>query len=219
MSVQIIYPKGNAVEALDIDATLSIAESLTAQATEHPVETGGVISDHVIQKPKTLRLEGIISATPVPDNLSVSELQAAGFGMDSYQNALIDIDGVDTTPPDPLRAQDALETLRAIHAARLPVTVGTGLGDPKMARDLHNDLIIETLEFPRDPTTGDAVRFVATLKEITTVESATVALQNTAKPGNVSKGKQSPKKEEAKGPVESAVLKIAKAAGGVPEGY
>jgi hypothetical protein len=212
MSVQILYPKGTAIELLEIDATLSLAESLTAQATEHPVETGGVISDHVIEKPKTLRLEGIISATPLP-----TQATARDFGFDSFSNALIDIEGQGISPPDRFRAQDALETLRAVHAARLPVTVGTGIHSPDIAQDFHNDLIIETLEFPRDPTTGDAVRFVATLKEITTVESATVALATSPKPGTVKKGKQSPKKEEPSGPVDSGMRAAAKGFGYQPK--
>lgn len=211
MSVQIIYTKGTAVEALDIDATLSIGESLTAQATEHPVETGGVISDHVIAKPKTLRLEGIISATPLP-----TQATSRDFGFDSFSNPLLDIEGQGISPPDRFRAQDALETLRTIHAAKLPVTVGTGIHSPDIAQDFHNNLIIETLEFPRDPTTGDALRFTATLKEITTVESATVALQKSQKPGKVSKGKQSPKKAEASGPVDSAARAGARLFGYTP---
>jgi hypothetical protein len=184
MSVQIVFSNGASIDTLDIDATLSIGESLSAQATEHPVETGGVISDHVIAKPKTLRLEGIISATPVEK-----------YGLGSFQNALLTLEGAaENSSPDPFRAHDAQQILRAIHAAKLPIVVGTGLGDPvTLPSDLHNDMVIETLEFPRDDKTGDAVRFTATLKEIQTVKSATVAPWKGNKAIQKSRGKQATK--------------------------
>jgi hypothetical protein len=183
VSVQIVYLNGSTLDTLDIDATLSYAETLTAQATEHPVEDGTVVSDQVLAKPKTLRLEGIITATPVEK-----------YGLGSFRNDLLTLEGAaENSSPDPFRAHDAQQILRAIHAAKLPIVVGTGLGDPAtLPSDLHNDMVIETLEFPRDDKTGDAVRFTATLKEIRTVSSATVPLPKGPKPGQKSRGKQAP---------------------------
>ncbi len=92
--------------------------------------------------------------------------------------------------------------LRAIHAARTPVTVTTGVAAQNVPSDIHESMVIESLEFPRDPTTGDAVRFSASLKEIKTVESATVPLPKSEKPGEQSRGQQATK--TASGPLRES---------------
>ncbi len=202
--IQIAYNLGNQCRALDVDATLQITECLTAQATDHPLETGAVISDHVIIRPKTLKLEGLITSTPLPKPNEEWVRTAEGFKphgwaqLEPFSNALISIDGEDSTPPDPFRAQGALDVLREIHAARQPVTITTGVDAQGVPSDLHENMVVESLEFPRDPTTGDAVRFSASLKEIKTVASATVPLPNSGtKQGEQSRGKQATKTASA----------------------
>lgn len=49
---------------LTFDATLSEAHSAPAQVTEHEVETGSAVSDHVRIKPRQITLTGIVTTTP-----------------------------------------------------------------------------------------------------------------------------------------------------------
>jgi hypothetical protein len=48
-----------------LDAALEEAHTLQARATEHPVEIGSEVADHVHALPATLNLEGVISNTPL----------------------------------------------------------------------------------------------------------------------------------------------------------
>lgn len=57
--------EGGATVALEIDVTPTEGYESSAETTEHPVETGSAIADHVKPGNDTLTLEGVISNTPV----------------------------------------------------------------------------------------------------------------------------------------------------------
>lgn len=48
-----------------LDATISEDHSYNSRVTSYPVETGGIISDHIINEPETLTITGIVSDTPL----------------------------------------------------------------------------------------------------------------------------------------------------------
>lgn len=48
-----------------LDAAIEETHTLQARATEHPVETGSDVTDHVQSLPASLTLEGVISNTPL----------------------------------------------------------------------------------------------------------------------------------------------------------
>jgi hypothetical protein len=54
-----------AVAGVTIDATISEEHSSEADVTEHPVEQGSAITDHIRAKPRRLTLNGVISDTPL----------------------------------------------------------------------------------------------------------------------------------------------------------
>ncbi len=173
--VQIIFTLDGATQdLLTLDAALSIDEQHQAQVTDHPIETGAVVTDHVILRPTNWKLEGIVTATPV----------VAG-GPAPFSDALITIDGdqAGTIPWDTQRYRDAADTLRAIHAARQPCMLAQD-------QDVVESLIMETLDIPKDGTTGEALRFTATFKSASFVSSATVALPKASKSGAVNRGRQ-----------------------------
>lgn len=49
---------------LTLDASLSESHSAEAEATDHPVEQGANITDHIRPKPQMLTIEGFVSNTP-----------------------------------------------------------------------------------------------------------------------------------------------------------
>jgi hypothetical protein len=55
---------------LDADLVLTAADERTSEATEHAIETGATISDHVIQKPNRMVLQIAQTQTPIvaPDS-------------------------------------------------------------------------------------------------------------------------------------------------------
>jgi hypothetical protein len=83
-----------------IDAATSEEESLEADVTEYPVESGAVISDHVRNKPRTLELEFTVSDTPIGE---AEAARAAGV----------------------VPSSEARQTLEDLRATRKPFTVVT----------------------------------------------------------------------------------------------
>jgi hypothetical protein len=57
---------------LDVDVVSNGVDERTAQLSDHSVETGSVITDHVVILPETLSLELVVSNTPITE--------VAGFG-------------------------------------------------------------------------------------------------------------------------------------------
>jgi Dit-like tail protein len=52
---------------LDVDVVNSVTDERTATLTDHSVETGSVITDHVVIMPETVSLELVVSQTPIDD--------------------------------------------------------------------------------------------------------------------------------------------------------
>jgi hypothetical protein len=204
VATQIMYtlPGDTALDILDVDATLQFTETRTSQATDHPVETGGVISDHIIKRPLTLKLDGIVTDTPLGQTLldTGTPLEAISTGQAQDQAKAY----AQARAADPISNQ-AKDILRTLHDAKVQITLATGTtrGSNGGAEQVFESMVIEQLEFPRDEKTGDAVRFTLSLKEIITVESQTVPLANTLKPGLKDTGRQGTTALEGK-PKETA---------------
>lgn len=72
-------PKPVTVDGFEIECTVSYEPVHEAEVTEHPVEQGANISDHIRTKPISLSLEGCQSAAPIGSQLS-EDAQAARPG-------------------------------------------------------------------------------------------------------------------------------------------
>lgn len=90
------YDKGR-VGVVELDVTISENHTFNSRATNFPVETGGDVTDHIINDPDVLTLEGLVSDTPL--------------NIFSFFN----------------RSIDAFNRLVDLHERREPVTVVTGL--------------------------------------------------------------------------------------------
>jgi hypothetical protein len=75
------------VNTLDVDVVMSTTDKRTAQLTDHVVETGSVVTDHIVIKPESLNFELVVSQTPMaplatggfePATLDI-EVQARSF--------------------------------------------------------------------------------------------------------------------------------------------
>jgi hypothetical protein len=63
----IVFHDGTELRALIVDATIEQRHSMTAKATEQPVERGVDVTDHVTPERRTLPLDVMISDTPLDD--------------------------------------------------------------------------------------------------------------------------------------------------------
>jgi len=55
----------NRVGLLRLDATLQEVHERTSRVTDHPIEGGSTIQDHIVRNPRRLTMEGYITDTPL----------------------------------------------------------------------------------------------------------------------------------------------------------
>lgn len=59
------YLEGEAFRVLEFDVVITEGHEITATLTEHPVERGADLADHKRPGPRLLRLEGLVTNTPL----------------------------------------------------------------------------------------------------------------------------------------------------------
>lgn len=147
------------IDGYELDVAVSEDHSFEADVTEHPVEIGADVSDHVRARPVTVTIEGIVSDTPI------------GGIADRRGDRLADV-GVITVSasaagPGPLQfkpSDDMLAWFDAMRERREPVEIRTSLRT-------YENMMLRSLSIPRSATNGDALRFTATFVQIIIVEN------------------------------------------------
>lgn len=163
-----------------LDAT--VAEDFTAEAepTEHPVEDGADIADHVILKPKKLTIRGVVSETPfsVGNQIAGAAASIAGKIGEGVAGALggtvATIGGgkiakslVGMVADTDRDLQDVVNELLAIRDAKLPVTIQTGLTQ-------YKDYILTGMQVTRDKSVGRAINVSLNFKELLIAKSEVI---------------------------------------------
>jgi hypothetical protein len=93
---------GEDLRAMWLDATLSESETVAVEWTEHPIESGAVITDHAVVRAPELTLEGVITRSPLWMSAEADNI-------------------------DPSHLDSQLDQLRGMLADREPITIVTGL--------------------------------------------------------------------------------------------
>ena len=148
------------VSNITVDAVLSERHTFTNLVTAHPVEDGSPVTDHIVNLPIELQMEGRITDTPL------SFLDSAVSGAMGLVGSDLGVDPVVLAAGSavagaslPGRAKLAFQELVALYVTRTPFTVISGINE-------YDNMVFETLDFPRAPQDGRSLRFRATLKEI-----------------------------------------------------
>lgn len=189
--------EGYFVDSIGFDLLVSESHSLESQVTEHPVESGATVNDHIRILPRKGSLVGMVTNHPlmrgyrdIPDSLKKKIARLAGnqgiiadlaasysqtaalFGSQREGIQRSDFDGVE----EPFnRAQTAYEAFKALWEARKPCIISTGL-------EKYKDVVVTKVSTDRDKDTGDCLRFSVEFQEIRFVTLAEVALTATTKP-------------------------------------
>lgn len=186
-------PNGVPRPLIVLDVVNEEEPTYTADVTEHPVEDGPEITDHIQLKNPTLRLKGTISATPLDLATSIGNLVSGGLSLitDSQTRANFLNTGVQA-------ASAAIGASLLQGAALNPTTLLQGSADA-LARSIflsayqrrarfdvvtkrirYTSMVIEEMSFPRDNQTGQQLIFELHLKQIRVVSSQTVKVGSTA---------------------------------------
>ena len=130
------------IDGYEIDVTLSEEHFFDNEVTEHPVERGADVTDHVRARPVRITLEGLVSDTPIGD-LAIRRKEFTLINGEAFA----------------LPSDESFARLLAIRDAREPVTIETSLRS-------FDDMMLESLTVPRTPQNGDALRFRATFVQV-----------------------------------------------------
>lgn len=146
----------------DIPFDLLIDESHTLEfeASDHPVEDGSVITDHVTQKLRTCTVTGFFTNHPS------RKLDASEEDWEKFQTSEVVSDGETVTVN---RSLEMFQKLEELARERKPVRLVTAL-------KVYPEMIITSLPVKRDPKAGESVKFTVTLREFKTATLKKVAV-------------------------------------------
>jgi len=148
---------GVAAGALELDATSLLGFETTAEVTEHPVERGPNVADHIRPMNGTLAMEGVITDHPIAlpatqmngATLAPAAVDLPGGGRATVQRFSADVDRV--------RLCDAL--LQTLVDGGVLVTVTTGLRTT-------DSLAIARHRAERNGETGESVKVTLEFKRV-----------------------------------------------------
>lgn len=157
---------------VEFDATLSANHQSTATITNHPVEEGADVTDHIRDESDTLTINGIVSNDP-PIALKSFRAKPSRRGGDPRS-----------------RAEDAYEELRRFKKEGRLLKVTTKLRD-------YTNMAISSVSTVQDNKTGEITNIVLSLQEIVIAFTQTVAAPE---PENLSRTKRIPQGKKSKVP-------------------
>jgi len=143
---------------LAIDCTVTETHTATSTVTEHPVESGAKITDHIRPDPVQLSITGIVSDTPIGSRQVQRSIAVGGASVQVTQQE----------PPTSTTGygRAAWAKLDAIRTAAKPVKVVT--------RDkTYENMALVSLSVPKESKTGGALNFTAQFKQVRIVYNRT----------------------------------------------
>lgn len=170
-----------------LDVVMDEQPEYSANVTEHPVEQGPEVTDHIQLRSPILRLRGKISNTPLDLSVAVANLFAGGIQAITSSQARANLlntglsQGVgivgaalqgkagNLVSDGIAGATDAISRtiLLAAFQNKMPFDVVT-------KRQTYTNMVIEKLAFPRNKDTGYALEFDMSLKQLVIVSPLTV---------------------------------------------
>lgn len=166
-----------------LDITYDETVELDAEPTMNPVEDGPDVTDNVRLKPIVISINGFVSETPLNLDSSLNGLAGVaggqigklvgGFG-ESIGNVLGGYIGAKILSGGQDPAQAARDMLEDLFNKKILVTVVT-------KRKVYTDMMLTSVRFPRDNSTGKGLKVSMRFQKITLVKAQTVMIKNIAK--------------------------------------
>lgn len=208
---------------IHVDATLQETHSFVNTVTDHPVERGSALTDHVRPDPVRVSLSGMISNHPhylpqdniggVEEDSQTVDVNIPGrtrvFPITSPTDGLRTI--TDGTPPSPavlvfsqrgyaasakvLTFTLSFDRVRAVFDALTQLRDNGTLVQVDTSLRRYDDMVIESLNVPRSADVGESLVFDVGFKQVRTVELSVVKVKRNK--GQVTKKVVTPVEEQA----------------------
>lgn len=216
-TLQYANPDGEAVELLKIDATRFEEHTMNATLTRHEVEDGSNISDNIVNDPRSLSVNGVITDSPITllafaaGNIAgaTSNLTGSPLGKTVVTGATAKIGSELLSSGEGKPSKNAMDILEFIRDEKIPLTIIASL-------KTYSNMMLTKFSASQTPQNANSLDFRATFEAVRFVESEVVDIPTTAteNEGNVPTRKDGKKvpaaldaATEAKG--SSALFKIA----------
>lgn len=142
---------------LPFDMLIDESHSIEFDITDHAVENGGSIADHVTERLRSVIVKGIFS------NHSIKGKSSGYVGDDEEVKRQADIVSIEGREAIPNSSYEKLEMLKEIARRKNPVNLYTALEDFELS-DIS--MVIESLQYDRGPADGESVQFTLKLREV-----------------------------------------------------
>ena len=148
---------------VQVDAVITERHRFENLVTEHPVEDGSPRTDHIVNLPVKLEMDGRITDTPSDLGLSLVSGAAGLIGSQiGLDPAAVALGSSLINAKLPGRAKSAYQELVSLYQRRTVFDVVTGL-------NVYQNMTFVSLIFPRARQDGRSVRFEAILQELIVV--------------------------------------------------
>lgn len=140
---------------------ISEKHSLKFRVSDHPLQDGSTISDHVHQEMQECTIEGMFTNHPMRKLEEVNEVKFK----DEYATS-------EVKPTVSNTALANFEKLKLLAKQRKPVRLVCSL-------EIYPKMVVTGIDYDRDSKSGSSIRFTMTLREIKTVQlTATTGTYN-----------------------------------------
>ena len=141
---------------LILDALVRESHDFRSEVTEFPVETGSNVSDHILNAPREISIEGVITNNPIRflGGIPAKLIRGSSVG------------GI-VIGPNLNLVELAFAELERIYNAKDTLIIST-------PRKFYTKMVMTRLSIPKDRATGDALRFSASFRQLERVQSRTV---------------------------------------------
>ena len=175
------------------DAILEESPEYSADVTQHPVESGPEVTDHIQLKNPSLRLKGTISNTPLDLSTTIGNLLSGGldaitssqFRANILNSATQQASGIAGaallgSSANPLGSGLAGAADAIARSIMLDAFSQKKRFDVVTKRTKYESMVIERMSFPRDTQTGFQLAFELELVQIRVVSPFTVNIDSVA---------------------------------------
>jgi len=163
---------------IDFDATLSEQHTVSVSATQHPIENGSTLTDHVRPNPDALTLDFFITNTPISIlGAKVEGKRYPKLGMekvaDSPTGALAAVIPGGLIPFGGLLFSKTFDRVSAVYEALAKLTKSGTLVTVYTSIRKYENFLLLSVSAPKTAASGNAIAFSVAIQEIKIVSTQT----------------------------------------------
>ena len=167
MGVFSLDKSGKVLQHLPFNLFINEKHKLSFKVSDHPLQDGSTISDHVHRELREVQIEGMFTNHPLRQLEQVNKVTFK----DEYATS-------EVKPTVTNTALANFETLKALANKKEPVRLVCSL-------EIYPKMVITGLDYDRDEKSGSSIRFSMTLREINIVSLKTVKMDYDFQPEDI----------------------------------